>query len=481
MIIEFPLGQWLPDAPDFKNPGCEVADNVIPTTNGYGPLRSLTGQSETVTSAVRGAKQLFDNSGNSLIVGGMDDRLFIRRSSIMETSGMSSVGTDEAWDFAQFNDFVFATAANNAPQYLTDIDSDNTWSAVPGSPPNAKRCAKVAEFLMLGNISGAPNRIQWSAYNNPAGSWAASRLTQAGSVDLPMEYGDVQKIVGGRYALVFQERGITRLTYVGPPTVWRADVISQDRGALAPHSVVTVGYISYFLAQDGFYSTDGASVTPIGGRRVNEWFFNNVNQGQINQAHGAVDWQNECIFWAIYGDGASSYTRMLTYSYAQNSWASATVSLDWLVGSTLDGVDLDSLDAIYTNLDNITVSLDSDEFKAKDRWLAAFVANEYSTFTGSAARATWETGEMQPSPARRAYVRAVTPVLQADEWDSEVTLLMRDNRGAQTLSPKAVTGWDGSASVRGEGQKMAVRVVKPGGTWKDATAVQVDFEAAGYR
>ena len=138
-VVEIPLGEWLPSQPSFKNPGCEVADNVIPTAGGYGPLLSLSGKSETVTETVMGAEQMFDNSDNSIIVGGSDTYLFIRRSSITETSGLTSIGTGEAWDFAQFNDFVVATAANNAPQYLTDIDSDNTWSALSGSPPNAKR------------------------------------------------------------------------------------------------------------------------------------------------------------------------------------------------------------------------------------------------------------------------------------------------------------------------------------------------------
>lgn len=483
-VFEIPFGEWLPSSPTYKNPGCLVADNVIPTTGGYGPFPDLVGQGQTVTGAVVGARQLFDNSGNSIIVGGTDDRLFIRRSTITETTGMTSLGAGESWDFAQFNDFVFATAAGNSPQYLTDIDADNTWSALTGSPPTAKRCAKVGDFLMLGNISGVPNRIQWSAFNNPAGSWATSRLTQAGLVDLPMEYGDVQRIVGGRYATVFQKRGIMRISYVGPPSVWRADVISHDRGATSPDAVATVGYLSYFLAQDGFFVTNGSTIEPIGTQRVNKWFFDTVSQASIADTHGAVDWQNESIVWAFKAAG-DDYDRLIVYSWAQNRWASATVPVGWLVGTTLDGVDLEGLDALYTDLDSIPFSLDSSEFKTKDRKLAAFVngasTSEYSTFTGDPLEATWETGHAQPSPAQRVFASEVYPLIEANSWDMKATLLMKDNRGVASVSAEVETGWSGFAAVRGEGQKMAVRLVKPSGAWDNAQGVQVKYEGAGFR
>ena len=500
-VIDIPLGEWLPDAPSFKNPGCEVADNVIPTTGGYGPFPAAVSQSQAVTQDVKGAVQLFTSDNASVIVGGMDTGLFIRRATITETTGLSSIGEGEAWDFAQFNAFVVATANGNAPQYLTDIDSDNTWSALTGSPPVAKRCAKVGDFLMLGNIAGIPNRVQWSAFNNPGGSWTPSRLTQAGFADLPKEFGDVQKIVGGRYATVFQTRGISRLSYVGPPQVWRSDIVSQDRGALAAFSVVTVGYFTFFLAQDGFFVTNGASVEPVGTQRVNRWFFENVNQSRIKEVHAAVDWQNESIVWAFHGANSDSYNRLLIYSWAQQRFSTATLNYEWVVGSTLDGVDLDSLDSLgfalgtpiesavigvsfqvgVTGLDAIPVSLDSDRFRAKDRRLSCFTARDYAVFVGEPLEATWETGEFQPSPGQRVFVSEVAPIMDADDWNAVFTLLGRDNRGLRGASAPKACGWSGFAPVRLEGQKMALRMVKPSGRWKEAQGAQVRFEGAGYR
>lgn len=483
-LIDIPFGEWLPSKGSFKNPGCEVADNVIPTPGMYSPFPMLIGQSQTVTGAVKGAAQMFNATG-SIIVGGTDDRLFIRGSTITQTTGLSSIGAGEAWDFARFNAFVFATAANNDPQYLDNIDSDTSWSALPGSPPAAKRCAKVGDFLMLGDCDGVPHRLQWSAFNNPAGSWAASRLTQAGSVDLDPNLGGIQRIVGGRYATVFQQRGIQRISYVGPPQVWRADIVSVDRGAVAPFAVVPVGYTTYFFAQDGFYVTNGSSVENIGNSRIDRWFFENANQARLAEMQGAIDWQNESIVWAFCGEGSETFNRLLVYSWSQNRFSTATVPVGWVVGSQLDGVDLDSLDAIYTDLDSIPLSLDSAEFRPRDRRLSAFVTgastSEYSTFTGTPMKATFETGEFQPSPHQSVYVSEVSPIMDADEWDALFTLIMRDNKGNLTFSNETPIGNNGFSPIEGEGKKATIRMVKPAGTvWDNAQGVHVRFQPAGF-
>ncbi|MEL6361723.1 MAG: hypothetical protein AAFR21_11615 [Pseudomonadota bacterium] len=482
-VATIPLGEWLPSAPTFENPGCEVADNCIPTTRGYGPIRSLDDTGDNTTEQVYGAQQFYDSNQDSVIVAGSDTRLIKRTSSALtETTGLSSIGTGEAWDFAQFNNFLFATANGNSPQYLANINTDTTFASVPGSPPSAKRCAKVGEFLVLGNISGAPNRIQWSSYNNPAGSWAVDRLTQSGFADLDTAGGAVQRIIGGRYALIFLERAILRMVYVGPPSVWSLPEVTTDRGTTAPFSVVNVGFLTYFLAQDGFYVTNGSQVEPIGTQRVNSWFFENVNQAFISEVHGAVDWQNECIFWVFRSTG-DGYDRALIYSWAQQRWSSGTFQTGWLVGANKDAVDIDSLDAIYGNIDAIPYSLDDPRFLAGERRLAMFdVDRNYQTFSGTPLEATWETGAFQPSPGQRVMASEARPIMEANSWDARMTLYMWDNMGMFSASAERPTGFAGFSPIRGEGNRIGVRMRKPGGTdWSEAQSVQVRYQEAGFR
>jgi hypothetical protein len=374
-MVDIPFGEWLPSQPDFRNPGCVQALNVIPSAGGYSPLLGLSNTGATVTgTAVAGAQNFIDNASNPVIVGGVGTRLFtVRGTTVVQTTGLTTSAL--AWDFAKFNDFVVATDINNSPQYLTDIDTDDTWGALTGSPPNARYVAAISNFLMLGNISGSPYRIQWSSYNSPTASWAADRLSQAGFADLATEFGAVQRIVGGRFGVVFQERGIHRLNYVGPPLVWSADVISKDRGTTAPFSVVNIGYLTYFLAQDGFYVTDGSSVQPIGNRRVDRWFFDNVDQAHLNATQGAVDWLNQCIVWSFRDTTGSARNRLLIYSWSEDRWSNAELTTGWIADTNVAAVTLEGVDTLYpSGIDSVDVSLDGGTFRAGANVLSAFKA-----------------------------------------------------------------------------------------------------------
>lgn len=484
--FDIPIQDWLPDRPSFQNPGCETADNVIPTEGGFGPFRGPVPSSEAYTSTVKGARQLFTPSSESVVVGGMDDRLFVRRSTVTETSGLTSIGDGERWDFAQFNNFVFATAQNNAPQYLDNVASDNMWSASPGSPPNAKRCARVLDFLMLGNIAGAENRIQWSPVNNPAGDWAASRQTQAGLADLDPSGGEVQRVVGGRFPMVFQERAIRRLSYVGPPIVWDAQVISEDKGTLAPFSVVSVGYFTFFLSQDGFAVTNGSTEQAIGSKRVNKWFFDRVNATKVREVQGAVDWNNRCIIWGFHQNSADQFDRAIIYAWRQNRWSSATYFAQQYVDSQQDGVSLDDLDAEYPDLDLIDFSLDSERLAQGRLVLNSFALDEanavrYNNMTGTPLTAKWQTGDFQVAPGRSVYVSAARPQIDAESWDARFSLEARTSLNVRSQSLEMPTGNDGWAPVSGEGSTLTMTVIKPAGEWSDMSAVTVEYTPAGAR
>lgn len=484
--IEIPVRDWLPDRPSYQNPGCEVADNVIPTPGGFGPFAGLEQQGGTISAAVRGAEQFFTDDGASLICGGTDGALFVRREdSVTETAGYSALATEEKWDFCRFNSFVIATSVNNAPQYLNDLNVASGWQDLPGSPPSARRCDRVLDFVMMGDIDGARNRIQWSSFNNPTGAWASDRLTQANFADLDPDGGPVQKIVGGRYATVFQRRAIQRLNYVGPPVVWQADVISVDRGTIAPFSVVDVGYFTFFLAQDGFYVTNGSSVDPIGTQRVNSWFFDAADASRLDRVQGVADWDNRCIVWTFNENSQTDYDRCIIYSWEENRWSTATLSVQSFVAAPLDGVTLEGLDADNPSIDAMSLSLDDSSFVARSRVLGVFSetagANTYSTATGTPLAATWRTGDFQPAPHKRVFVSEATPVIDATDWDCTIDLRLKDNRnGLSTTGPKT-TGWSGFAPVRGEGRLASLEIVKPAGTWQDMSAVQVKFRQAGER
>ena len=486
-MTDITLGEWLPSQPTYKNPGCVEARNVFPRAGGFGPLRSLTLHDEAFTGTCRGAS-LFFNAGAPFIAGGTEDSLFTREgTTIEEVTGYNAVPAGEFWDFAQFGTRIVATSSTNAPQYLADYTADTTWGALTGSPPTGRYCARVGEFLMIGNIAAGAEQFAWSAFNNITGAWAASRLTQAGTAAAPKEYGAIQGLVGGRYGLLFQERAISRIDYVGPPTVWRRSEFEMERGCTAPASIVTAGYITYFLSQEGFCRTNGSEVENISLGRVSEWFFSNVDQSRLSYTQGAIDWQRRCVWWAFCTSDPDTFDHVILYSWTENRWSHAELTMQWLVGSRRDATSLEDLDALFPGgLETVDPSLDDPMWKAGDRIFAAFSDDDgdttYSTFDGPTLQADWETGEWDAA-GRRVFATRAYPLIETTDWSATSIAAVGSNNDRTPIGRTYnYPGVDGACPLRTSARLMRLGMRRDAGSeWTLAQGMQVDVQPDGDR
>lgn len=109
--------------------------------------------------------------------------------------------------------------------------------------------------------------MQWSAINN-ATSWTADPATLADFQDLPGDGGWIQKVVGGDYGVIIQERAVFRMDFVGSPLIFQFNQVLRNIGTPIPNSVVSYRDLVFFLSEDGFYVFDGSQAHPIGENRV---------------------------------------------------------------------------------------------------------------------------------------------------------------------------------------------------------------------
>ena len=492
-------GEFLPSQPDFENPGCVIANNCFPAANeSYAPAPSATETEIAVEGRVVSSMQFFSTIGVSVTVGGTTDSLFI-----IDADGtpLTShvpltplLGDTEPWQFAQFNNIIVATAPGNVPRYIEDVNNlpDQSganptpiWRDLPGDPPTMSRCGRVGDFLMLGDLADNPSQLAWSGLNSPSGPWAPDRLTQAGNLTLDPSFGAIQRIVSGRYASIFQERGIWLLSYVGPPTVWQADLISEDRGTLAPESVVNVGYLTYFLAQDGFFVTNGSEFYPIGNERINRWFFETAEQSELSDVYGFVDFERSAIIWTFKTRVGPTFDRCLVYSWLFDRWSTVEHDLFSPVSTRFPVPNMDSGDLGATNLDTLNISLDSDVFRAREAISALWrVEGDRSVLyylNGDPLPATWETGEFEVAPAQRVFIDEVYPLIDDESWSAQASLVLQGNRGSERRTPMTPAGASGFCPVRGEGKRIRVRVEQPASFWSDAQGVQLHYTPAGAR
>jgi hypothetical protein len=493
-----PIGAWQPDLPDFENPGALEAKNVIPDVAGYRPLPSLVAAStEAMDERVQGAMLARGQGGAIANFAGTASKLNrwdnggATWSDVSRmTGGPYGTPADGGWSFAQFGDLVIAVNGIDVPQKFA-IGSDSAFSALDGTPPVARFVSTVRDFVVTGRPSGLAQRVHWSGINNPE-TWTLSQATQADFQDLP-DGGYVMGIVGGEYGVVFQERAIKRMTYVGVPAIFQFDEIARGTGTPAEGSLARHEDITFFLSDDGFFALDRAQgLRAIGHHRVDRFFWNDVNQTYLNRISAAVDPINKLYVVSYPGSGGDlngTPNRLLIYNWTADRWSRAEVDVEMICqAASQSGRTLDQLDSFVANLDALPFSLDNRFWTGSGRLLlAGFTqAHKIGFFDGPNLAATVDTGEAQVVPSRRALVRSLRPLVEGDAEGAAVSV--RTGTRNRTIDPvsfdsPAVVNAFGHCPVRANGRYLRARIdIAAGASWRHVQGIDdIEASAAGMR
>ncbi len=460
-----PFGEWLPDLPIFTNPGATVVKNVVPDANSYRSFPNLAVYAASLGSACKGAIIARDTGGNYMQYVGDTSALYVNAgmswSNVTRLAGSYNTPSDDYWEFVQFGSRIIGVNGANAdvPQAITAGAAN--FIDLPGAPPRARHIATIRDFVVLGNLSAtatSPQMVRWCAINNPD-SWTADAATMADFQDLPGDGGWIQKIVGGEYGTIFQERAIYRMTFVGSPLIFQFDKIQTNIGAYAPQSVVNYRNVSFFLSEDGFYMFDGSNVTPIGNGKVDQTFFADLDVAFVHRVHAVVDATRKIVIWAYPGAGntGGNPNRLLIYNWAYRRWSRIEdVNVELILRAITGTYTLDGLDAVNTNIDLLGASLDDAQWRTGNLLLAAFDGNhQLSMFNGSAMPATLETAEHQfnRGPDGLTYVTEVRPV--AEGLSASLTLAVATRNvltESATFATSVTPNSTGFASVRSTGR-----------------------------
>ncbi len=329
--VTVPFGPWLPDLPDADHPGLVEAKNVYRLNGAYQPQRDIEfpGGDQSDDLGVASASNFI--SAISAKEGGVEFYALARHdgskihlvsiecgSSNSPNSIDTGTAASDVSNFVNFDGDVYYFT-RNSEQYKSVRGA--TFSLVSSSTLfGASAAGRVGSFIM----TGFRFNLKWSGFNQPE-EWAISQRTQAGEATVSNpEMGFVTGILGGKTNYLFQEFGLSRLEYVGPPTVWRFTPISNRFGC-SPQSAVEVGDVTYFLAVDTSYDsqatgsgglrvvkTNGAAIQDISTGVVADWLSANFLESSAFNHHPAIfDAPRRRIIWASNtGQGSHKYLSM---------------------------------------------------------------------------------------------------------------------------------------------------------------------------
>lgn len=436
-----PLGPWLPDLPFHENPGLTEAKNCIPVDKFYAQYLPLVTSGDALTDRVIGAFAALDTGGDTFIYAGIDTNLYLKNgTSWTDLGGVFTTSSTGYWRFAQFDTTIVATNFADTPQAIAPGASTSAGLATSGTAPKGRQVGVINRFVVIGDTDYAgnliPHRIQWSALGTardwPIPNTSDARTKQSGEQVLPAVYGAVTAIGSGEFfGVIFQRRAITRATYIGGDVVFQFQDFEKTRGCWFPQSMIQVGNVWYFIAADGFYMTDGASVTSIGDGKWDKYFLADCDQTYTERVTAAYDYSNKCVKWSYPNFSATNGipNRMIVFNTVDQRATNVDDTMELIFPSVSDGYTLDQLDALYGDLDSIPGSLDSPVFQGGANTIMGFGDDHtLGTFSGVALTARFDSAEFDFNPFGYMFVGGVRPRVTGNPTGITVALSNRENQ-----------------------------------------------------
>lgn len=477
-ISRITFGEWTPDQPGISN-GLRRAENVYSKLIGYGGIPSVVNYSLDASENLNNVVAGKNTTGVTSVFASGATKLFKLNSGTLalnnvSKSGNYSTATDERWRFTQFGSVIIA-ANGNAKLQGYNLNSSSLFADLAADAPTSKYVTVVRDFVVSGHPSSYPNRVQWSALGDES-SWTTSATTQADYQDIP-DGGSIVGVTGGEFGLVFMDRAIHRMSYVGSPLIFQFDNITRNFGCYEANSIIQYGGTSFFLGDDGFYACDGQTVTPIGNEKVNRFFFDNVDEGTLYLMSAAVDPSKKLIIWAYASVSSATADSLLIYNYQTQKWTSGTTSIDRIASTSTPAVTLEGMD-VYGNLDTILTTFDSRLWLGGKLQLAGVDGAKIVTFTGANATAYLETGDIEV-PGSTSAITMVKPIV--DDGSGSVALLSRRLLSeSTTFGSQTAADSENRVAVRGIGRYHRLQLT-PTGSWTSAVGIDIDLSPLGTR
>lgn len=503
--LVLPVGEYAPDL--AAGDGASQILNVYPRTpTSYGPVLAPAVQYNALGARCRGGAAYRDSAGAVYIFAGDATKLYkivagvATWQDVTRSTGAYTTGSAEAWRFAYFNGDVVATNFSDEVQRYTLIGG-SLFEHLPGRPPKGRYIAVIKNaFLVLGNTwdgtnGNMPQRVWWSAAgdhtNWPILGTTDAAQVQSGAVDLLGPGGWIQGFAPDLInadAVVFQQHGVRKMTYVGPPDIFSFLPIESARGCLCPDSIVVSGGIAYYWGQDGIYAFDGAESRPIGANRIDRTVFAEVDDGNISRVVGAADPINKLIWWAYPSGGASGGNpdRLLCYNWQIDRFSLTHITCETILRLLSIGYSLDELWTLlgYT-VDTIPAPLSSEIWTGGRLTLGLFNSDHKLAFlTGAPLAATIETQEIQPEPGRRWMVRSSRPIVDGTGTTATVSIGRRERKqNAVSYTDPVSLNQIGECPVRTSGRYLRAKVSIPASStaWQHFSGVELDAVLQGSR
>ena len=248
-----------------------------------------------------------DNYGQDLVIAPRNGEIYYWAAS----SGLTAR--------AQFLS-VLSTAAGYAGDYVPNQTLEISSSSIQRF---------VIAFGANPYESGTPNTtfnpmlVRWSDQNNPY-EWVPAITNQSGEFSLSHGSSIVSYINTRQEILVWTDSALYSMQYLGPPYVWKFEILMDNISVMSPNSMITINSITYWMGVDKFYQYSGRVDTlPCS---LRQYVFNDINILQAYQVFcGSNEGYNE-VWWFYCSTDSDDVDKYVIYNYLDKVWYYGSMS-----------------------------------------------------------------------------------------------------------------------------------------------------------
>jgi hypothetical protein len=173
------------------------------------------------------------------------------------------------------------------------------------------------------NTTFNPMLIRWSDQDNPF-QWVPDITNQSG--EFPLSHGSyiVSYINTRQEILVWTDSALYSMQYLGPPYVWKFEILMDNISVISPNSMITINNITYWMGVDKFYMYSGrVDSLPCS---LRQYVFNDINISQAQQVFcGGNEGYNE-IWWFYCSTDSTTIDKYVIYNYLDKVWYYGSMS-----------------------------------------------------------------------------------------------------------------------------------------------------------
>lgn len=168
-----------------------------------------------------------------------------------------------------------------------------------------------------------PMLVRWSDQAQPY-QWVPAITNQSGEFRLTHGSFIVAAQIARVENLIWTDSCLYSMQYLGPPYVYKFDVLMDNISIISANAAVTINNITYWMGLDKFYMYNGTvSTLPCS---LKQYVFENLNSAQGSQVFvGGNSGYNE-VWWFYCSEDSTTINKYVIYNYLDQVWYSGSMA-----------------------------------------------------------------------------------------------------------------------------------------------------------